>query len=306
MDRLDEMWKIQSDFCSKINYGSKEQGTKELALHIVSELDEVLNEISWKVHRKQKKVYIMSNLLEEIIDLQKFVWSIATLWGFSADQMYDEFKRKSDVVEQLWNQEMLLDNLENNERIVGVDIDGVLADYSTGFFNFLGKEKGLVFSGVSVPRDLLSKGYASLTEYEEWKHDFRSGGYKRDLPVINGAAEFVSWLKKEGYGVVLLTSRPYKRYKRIFADTIGWLKEHGIIYDAIIFDEEKNMRLYREYGNKVKFFVEDEAEKAGSIAKVGIRVYLVDKPYNRVSYDGVIRVSSLRDIMERESYSERK
>ena len=298
MDRLEELWDIQKRFSDKIIFDSEEQGTKELSLHIMSELDELLREISWKIHRKDKKVIIRNNLLEEIIDLQKYVWSIALLWNFDLEEFCEEFKRKSKVVEQRWEQELSLSNMYNSEnKIIGVDIDGVIADYPTSFLQFVGTFGIKVPPDISHSRELL----LSSQEHEHYKHLYREMGCKRDIPVIKGSKEFLIELSKNAYFIVLLTSRPYKRYKRIFADTMEWLAKNGLLYHAIIFDEEKNLRLYREFGDRVAFFIEDELEKANDIARIGIKVYLINKKYNVGDViDGVIRVKNLQEILENE------
>ena len=300
-DRLEELWQIQKNFSDKIIYGSPEQGTKELSLHVISEINELLREIAWKVHRREHKVVIKENILEEIIDLQKFVWSIALQWGFTADDVYQEFKRKSEVVEQLWHQEVLLDNLAERKNVVGVDIDGVLADYAVGFRVFL-NSKGIKYDESKYHKDLITNGTLCSKEYENLKHEFRKDGHKANLPIISGAKEFLDFLHEQDYGIVLLTARPYKKYKRIFADTLEWLHKNDCFYDAIIFDEEKNIRLYREFGNRVLFFIEDELEKANDISDYDIKVYLLDRSYNKGSQSSkVIRVNDFNDIIRLES-----
>ena len=296
MDRLDELWEVQKRFSTKSVFPSKEEGTKDLVLGVMSELDELLREISWKVHRKEPKIIIRDNLLEEIIDLQKYIWSIAILWDFSIDDIYREFKRKSIVVEQRWKQEMSLDGISSSQVIAGIDIDGVLADYPASFFQFVES------IGREVPKDIVHTADLTLDpkEYAYLKHLYREGGYKRSIPVVKGAKRFLDIIKKRGYAIVLLTSRPYKQYKRMFADTMEWLDKNKLYYDAIIFDEEKNIRLYREFGDRVKFFVEDELGKANEVAEIGIKTFLINRAYNiGKETNGVIRVNGFQEMLNK-------
>jgi uncharacterized HAD superfamily protein len=139
-----------------------------------------------------------------------------------------------------------------------------------------------------------------VEETTRLKHLYRDSGQKRFIPVIEGARQFLDELKYMGYIVVLLTSRPIDRYKRIFADTQYWLVENRLHYDAILFDEAKGERLVKEFGqDKVEFFVDDVAGFANGISDAGFKCYLIDKAYNQVPLkENVIRVNTLKEVLD--------
>ena len=265
---LEKIWQVQETFNNNfvrpenLSLDEKQKYTKEYVLHIVSELDEVLREINWKLHRKNKEEVIRQNLIEEIVDVFKYWCSLAQMWDITPEEFSEEFRRKSLVVEQRYKQERQLKLLED-KNVIGVDIDGVLADYPNCFYTFI--------------RETLGKEYTECTteEYVKTKHEYRSSGYKKNLPLIEGAIEGMKKLKQAGYTIVLLTARPYHKYPRMFADTIDWLTNNNIPYDALLWNENKEEAILKEFPN-MRFFIEDNLENATKISSKGKTVYLLN------------------------------
>ena len=274
MEELKKIWKKQRDFnknfvdFDNLTLEEKQKWTKEYALHLFSEFDEVLREINWKMHRSKSINVERQNLVEELVDVFKYWCSIIQVWDISPEEFINEFDRKSLVVEQRYKQEMQL-NLLEDKNIIGIDIDGVIADYPNSFIRFIEKNTGKDLSGFVMKRYAL---YDDLGAYigdkellKELKHKYRVSGEKRYINVIPGAQETIKTLKEKGFTIVLLTARPYKKYPRIFADTIEWLNKNNIIYDAIIWDENKEERILKEFPG-MKFMLEDCFENAVKIS----------------------------------------
>lgn len=278
---------------------------EKFTLLLSREVFEVLDETEFKPHRKIEGKIVRSNLTEELVDIFKYWMCLCQLHGMSPEEFMGEYHRKSYVVKQRFYQENVL---KYDGDIVGVDIDGVLADYPRSFVEFLNEQLGLSLDYRTIDSYDVTKQYAEktgcpLSEAIRVKHIYRDSGQKRFIPVIDGARQFLNELKYMGYIVVLLTSRPIKQYKRIFADTQFWLADNKLHYDAILFDEEKGERLFKEFGkDRVKFFVDDVAPFANGISDKGIKCYLINKPYNDSSDIGenVMRVNTLEDILELE------
>lgn len=302
MKSLKEIWKIQSDFNEMVHGKTKDMNeieitdwTKQMILELFSEVNEFLREINFKRHRKPT-ITIKSNMIEEWIDIFKYWLTIGILQGWTPEDFTTEFWRKSEVVAQRFEQEK---NAIVGGKLVALDIDGVLANYPLSFQNFI-KEK----TGVYV--ELI--GYDLYYEYGEvlgqekileLKHEYRESGYKRFIPLVDGAAKLCGKLHKQEYHIIFLTSRPVKQYKRIEADTLYWLKENQLMLkgDSIIFDEEKNYKVIRNFSN-IKFMVEDNLIFATNIAKLGYKVYLLDQRYNQtnVLHKNIIRIKQLGEI----------
>lgn len=306
-NNLNDIWDDQYEFNRLVLPCSPEEMTPEqrqywhekYTLLMNKELMEVLGETEFKPHRKiTGKKIVRSNLTEELIDVMKYWMCLCQVHGISADEIMDEYHRKSNVVKQRFFQERVL---KYDGQIVGVDIDGVLADYPRSFVEFVNEQLGTTYDYRDIKNYNIAEQLGlSTSQITHLKHLYRDGGQKRFIPVIEGARQFLDELKYMGYIVVLLTSRPIDQYKRIFADTQYWLAENKLHYDAILFDEAKGERLVKEFGkDKVEFFVDDVAGFANGISDAGFKCYLIDKPYNQVAVkDKVIRVESLKEVLD--------
>ena len=304
LKELEEIWEDQKKFNSNfVEYEGltdkeKVKYLKEYGLLMIDEIMELIRETNWKGHRKDKVHTIDSNIKEEWIDVFKYWLCIGNLMGYSPEDFIEEYKRKSSVVEQRYKQERQLDFKSN--KIVGVDIDGVLADYPECFIDFINDKVGTDFKAKELNQYNLYEAITDIpTEVmKELKHEFRKSGKLKKVGILPGAKEFLQRLKDKDYRIILLSARPYKKYRRIFADTKEWLKENDLAHDAILWGEDKLNRMIREFGEKsVKFFVEDNLKNANSISK-STKVYLLNKSYNQgVLSENVVRVKNLKEVL---------
>lgn len=306
-DNLQDIWKDQLDFTMKVIPCAPEEMTPEQRQYwtekylmlMNKEAFEVLDETEFKPHRKIKGNITRSNIVEELIDVFKYFMCVCQVQGVTAEELMEEYHRKSNVVLQRFHQEKVL-TYEN--KIAGIDIDGILADYPRSFVEFINQAKGTNFDYRNVKEYNIAEELGlSTEEICRYKHEYRDTGAKRFVPVIDGAKQFLDELKYMGYTVVLLTSRPVDKYKRIFADTQYWLAENKLHYDAILFDEWKGERLIKEFGrDKVEFFVDDVAGFANGISEAGLKCYLMRKTYNESAKikDNVVRVNTLEDVLK--------
>lgn len=308
MEELRKIWNVQKSFNRNfVNFDNltdeeRQRQTKEYILHLFSETDEILREINWKMHRKKDIAVNKQNLTEELIDVFKYWCSILQLWDITPEEFVKEFHRKSSVVEQRYKQEIKL-NLISDENVIGIDIDGVLADYPRSFINFISNELSIDFKDFSPKtHDLCNELGMFIKDKQkivELKHKYRSSGYKRNIPVIKDAVFALKELKELGYTIVLLTARPYKEYPRMFADTMEWLDNNGFVYDAIIWDENKENKIIKQFP-KMKFMIEDNLYNALKISEYGYKVILFNKTYNKNDdhVDNVFRVNNWIEAME--------
>jgi len=304
MKDLKKIWKRQLKFnknffdFDKSNIEEKQQMTKEIILHLISEADEVLNETNWKMHRKKALAVREDRLREEIIDVFKYWLTLAQIWKISPEDFLEEFERKSNVVEQKYKQEFDL-SIIDDKNVVGIDIDGVLAEYPKGFLNFIKDETGINLNNEEIKTYNLYDAVGEIVgadKMKKLKHKFRAEGHKRNLPVIPGAQEGLKRLRDQGKTIILLSARPYKEYPRIFGDTIDWLNKNNFDFDAIIWDEEKEEKIIKEFPN-MKFMVEDNGNNALKIAQAGYKVYLINKTYNQGAvHKNIIRVDGWDEI----------
>lgn len=289
MDRLERIFEIQKNFNDNYlkfknidvnNEHDKQKQTNETVLCLIKEATEILDETNWKSHKLNKKNILQNNIIEESIDTFKYLLNILQIWGFDHNQFYDEFERKSIVVSQKWEQEKLL-KFSNKENIAILDIDGIIFPWPEVFLEFC---KEPIFLGANItssPKDLFEfEKRFDLKKQLELKDAYRKSGIKATAQVVNGAVEFTHKLKQLGYTIILVTARPYKKYQRIYADTLQHLNSHNVKFDAIIWEEDKEKYLIENFPN-AKFIVEDDSKNAIKLYEAGFKVYLKNTIYNK-------------------------
>lgn len=188
--------------------------------------------------------------------------------------------------------------------VVALDIDGTLGDYH-GHFTWFAE----LWTGRRMPpaKDInpglpLYKHLGmSKASYRECKMAYRRGGLKRSMPVYDGAADLVRYLRRDAE-VWITTTRPYLRYDGIDPDTRHWLRRSGIYkYDGLIFSSDNKYKdLIAAVGaERVILAVDDlpeQMERAKRQLHSAKRV-IVDQPYNQHYSDpDGYRVWKLPDI----------
>ena len=276
-----ELWNLQKQFNDKFwdTKGGWPQGekaltdaSKDFAIHMVREISEILDELNSKMHRKQNKIVDTTNVLEEIVDVQKFLFGLTQLWGFTWEQFEEEFKRKSMVVEQRFAQEQQLSELQH-QQVVIIDIDGVLSNYPTCFYDWLATDGfGNTYQAQTYYESLALKDRLGL------KKKYRQSGVKANLPVLAGAREMLNILRVEGLKIVLLTNRPYAEHYRIYPDTLEWLYKNDLKYDAILWARDKGIEAINHFSN-ICWAVDDEDENIIKLKRAGIATIKLD-PYD--------------------------
>ena len=117
-DKFTTMMEIQKDFTEKV-IDQKFQKTiadlslqelqsflKDLFIHITVECTEVLNEISWKMHKKSNyKMIDRQKLIEELVDVDKFHKNFLVVLQVSEEEFYNAWIEKSKKVEIKFNEE---------------------------------------------------------------------------------------------------------------------------------------------------------------------------------------------------------
>ena len=115
VDKLEEIYELQKSFTERF-FKEKQNLTledvrndknrlvkwnKEYILALIAEATEVLNEVDWKMHKQMDlPTDARERLLEESIDVMKFLLGLMIVNGFSLDDIYNMFKSKSQVVEK--------------------------------------------------------------------------------------------------------------------------------------------------------------------------------------------------------------
>lgn len=269
--------------------------TKEFILHVTDELHEFLRETNWKMHRRGVDAPVSrGNLLEEYIDCLKFLIGLGNVWNFTAEEVIEEFERKSRVVEYKYAMEQRLRSLiYAKEGIVAVDIDGVLNWYPADFLRWI-----TAVYGVPAETEAAARNELGPREYLRLKDVYRESGAKRHQVVRDGAKKMLDGLRACGLSVVLLSKRPFWRFSRIYADTLEWLSANGLAHDALLMHPEKHRKIVEDFPDLIAM-IEDDPGVARDVADAGVRVILVDSAENEgIDVPDVERVQTPLDVLK--------
>ena len=170
---------------------------------------------------------------------------------------------------------------------IGLDVDGVLADYMAGVAA-MGRSLGH-----AVERALHGPTRYDLVE-PGWFPDAASAGAAMsgllgkigDLALLDATApDAVSRLRSAGHRVVVVTARD----ERIRDDTSIWLGRHGIDADEVVFERNKS-------STGCDVYLDDAAHNVTELRDAGCLAVVYDAPYNRDI--GGLRVSSTAEFAD--------
>ncbi len=296
MDNFKRMMDEQFAFLLEVDPGvdrlsvsEKLQKTKDMVLHGTSEWMELLNEVKWKTWlNDQPSPPDIDSLTEEAVDVFKFVLNVLLLWGVTPEDFVEAFMRKSEVNVQRHLQHRQLSRIVSLARRTGMktkvaalDLDGVLAAYPEHWLEYLERHAPLM-RNTAIEEFSLVTGVPGIPreEYTKLKHRYRSTGEEVNVPPLPGAVEFTHALRAQGYQIVIVSARPVDRYKRLYSDSIRWLRKHDIAYDAVLWDSNKEDRIIKDLPI-VDFVLDDDPTNVERLVKAGINAFLFDRPYNR-------------------------
>ena len=299
-----DLWDIQKEFNDKFfatkGGWPKENDlsavSKDFAIHLIKETTEVLDELSFKMHRAGKDSIDRANVIEEMIDVQKFLWGWMQVWGVSWGEFCEEFKRKSTVVSQRFEQEQTFPNLANHPCCI-VDIDGVLADYPRFFYewciaNFYAEHSLQAFVKLYKSMSLLVR--------EDLKKKYRQSGVKATMPVVTGAVALLDCVRRRSnLKIILMTNRPYAEYYRLYPDTLSWLAKNKIQYDGIIWSRDKGVDALKNFKN-ICWAVDDNPANVARLREAGITTIMIRNEFEESSTHALYllaeRIQKMEDV----------
>lgn len=289
------MWerqKLQQEFFNLdpcgMNSLARDAVAKDLALGLYEEATELVRDAThFKAHILNVVQIEKVNIADGVVDVLKYLVSIAQLYGVSDVDLFEAFMRKSDVVEDRARGERLA--LERDTRVIVSDLDNCISD-----LRHWQEEIGRAAGDGSMSDRMMKL-------IEDLKSDFYRGGGFRNIPVIDGARSGLEALRDAGFKIVLITARPAWQYKRLHADTRDWLEENNIPYDLLLFNKDKAEAIYeRIFPARPTYFIEDRDKHCIEIAAIGVPVLLLDYPYNQSVAEGelITRVADWTEIVK--------
>jgi uncharacterized HAD superfamily protein len=184
--------------------------------------------------------------------------------------------------------------------IVGLDIDGVVADFLTPFLRFVEKKVGNGPIAVESITDLSFKEHPYLTEKAVWgcmEEVSYDPAFWRNLRPLISQKEWQELEEMSSRGkLVFLTHRYERETYSIHQVTCEWLKRHGIREPAIHFTQESKSKLVENFG--VDLFVDDRHENCQDVAEnTQAKVFMPHRQYNQsFSHPRVTRIWNFREL----------
>lgn len=189
--------------------------------------------------------------------------------------------------------------MNNKKNItIGIDLDDTISSSNEMFIKYAklyNKEKKINFKINETQWDLDKSFGWNDNNYKEFcKQYLRT--LLNEAEIKYNAAEKINKLKKEGYKIIIITSRNEKELNDMYSFTEKWLKNHNINYDKLIINslqkEEECLK------NKVNIFIDDNMKNCMNVyKKLQIPVFLFDGLYNtNDKYSNIERVYSWDEI----------
>lgn len=164
--------------------------------------------------------------------------------------------------------------------VVALDIDGTLGNYHQHAIDFYvlyfnRPEMLSLWQGFDGSMELSDWLEIPKSQYQEAKLAFRSGGYKRWMPMYSGADTLAKAIIDAGAELWITTTRPWMRLDNVDPDTREWLKRNGIPYHHLLFDEDKYAVLQDRVGHeRIVAILEDEMPQIERCCELELPVIL--------------------------------
>ena len=154
---------------------------------------------------------------------------------------------------------------------LGLDLDGVCADYVAAFKKYIADKRSIDPETLPPPVSWRFEdagwGFVDQEEFLNMHVEAVKHGMFRTMPAIEGASEALWELSEAGVDIRIITHRLVTKnlHAMVAADTVAWLDENSIPYRDICFvakkvmvgadvyldDAPHNVTLLREAGNTV-------------------------------------------------------
>lgn len=161
--------------------------------------------------------------------------------------------------------------------VFGVDLDGVCADYTTGFREIVADVKGVAIEDLPLERSWDFREWnLSPEEFNELHaHAVSERHMMATLPAFDGCADALWRLSDAGVWIRIITHRLYVNWGHQDAvnDTVSWLDTNRIPYRDICFLGAKPQV-------EADVYIDDAPHNVEALRETGNPVIVFDQPYN--------------------------
>jgi uncharacterized HAD superfamily protein len=190
--------------------------------------------------------------------------------------------------------------------IVGLDIDGVVADFIPAFVRFLEERVGQGAIGLDSITDLNFSNHPLLSEQmvveciQTVSADPKFWQGLAPLPTTS-QWKLLDDLSRQNR-LIFVTHRYERESYSIHQVTCDWLKQHGVSQPVVHFTQTYKSELIGKLN--IELFVDDHCENCRDVAeKTQARVFMPNRTYNQ-SFEHP-RVQRIQDLDELFAYLER-
>lgn len=174
--------------------------------------------------------------------------------------------------------------------VVAIDIDGTIADYHSHFFRFAGEwlgRPGSVNTWIKnyhgIP-DMSAFMNLDKRTYRQIKLAYRQGGMKRNMPIMDHAMDVFEVCAAQDVEIWVTTTRPYLQVGNVDDDTREWLRRHSLLYDHLIYADEKYKLASAHVGDRIACVLDDQVYPEYLDAKMyGLHPILVRTEFNHLA-----------------------
>jgi 5'(3')-deoxyribonucleotidase len=162
--------------------------------------------------------------------------------------------------------------------VLGVDLDGVVADHSGAFRQIVAELRGVEPESLPLERswDFHEWGFG-VDDYERYHRiAVMDRRMFRAMAVIEGAADALWRLSDAGLWIRIITHRLYVNWghQTAVTDTVAWLDEHRIPYRDLCF-------LGAKPEVEADVYIDDAPHNVEQLRAADNAVIVFDQPYNR-------------------------
>lgn len=234
--------------------------TKDFLLGLIEESSELLKKLDYNRFHIIKGITPPSTaaIAEAGVDVLKYLTSLMLLHNISPEEMMHQFRRKTEVVAHRWRMEC--DEMRDVSVLL-CDLDDCVADWQRDFRSW-------------AQRHGLSLGDLNAVEAAK-EHFYANGGFLTMTPIAGAVETLNSWQNAQGERakrLIILTSRPYRKHTRVYADTLEWFNKIGLKHDHIIFTHDKADAARQFSPANIVAMIEDRVKYAQEMASNGITV----------------------------------
>lgn len=273
---------------STLSESERNSLARELLLNLhegTTELHQMVDQSRYHVLKQQSQLdpYMLA---DAGVKVARLLVALLLLRGVTPMEFMRAWEAVDKRVKGKWKWQQ--DELSVTEVLM-CDLDGVVAMYAEGFNAWCRDRHGLAL-----------KGHINAPDLEPIKDEFHSTGGFVGLEPVPGAVEVLNrWRQKSANRrLVMVTARPYKRYKQVYSDTIVWLRHYNVGYDHILFERDKSEAVRQCQPANIIGHIEDRGKHALEVASTGVRVYKLPyaTPEEQISHPLITLVKGWGEI----------